>query len=105
MFKRLGMSDAIFGRHLVDNGVYPNDGYLTKPQNWDEILGIMEQPRPVFIPSESYDAKYLAFCSGVTEVLTGVQNKRDVMRQFSPSLQATLSFTPLGIITFTIWTT
>lgn len=84
MFKRLGMSDAIFGRHLVDNGVYPNDGYLTNTQNWNEILGIMEQPRPVLIPPESYDAKYLAFCSGVMEVLTLVQNKRDVIRNFPP---------------------
>lgn len=39
-----GTYDAMFGQHLIDHGVYPNDVYDTQPQNWEEILGMMEQP-------------------------------------------------------------
>ncbi|MCJ1346844.1 hypothetical protein MMC31_005062 [Peltigera leucophlebia] len=59
--------------------VYPNDTHVTKPQKWDEILGMMEQPRPV-IPLASYDEQYQAFCRAVTES----DLKSDVMKSIFP---------------------
>ena len=44
---RTGTGDAHFGQYLDDNGVYPDDGFVTKPQNWDELLGMVEQSKPL----------------------------------------------------------
>lgn len=58
----MGTTDAMFGQHFANHGVHPEDSNITKLQNWEEILGMMELPRRVLIPSELYDAQHQAFC-------------------------------------------
>lgn len=76
----MGTTDAMFGQHLAKHGVHPEDSNITKPQNWEEILGMMEQPRPVLIPSESDDAQFQAF----RQVANEAESKRDVMKMILP---------------------
>lgn len=71
--------DAIFGQHFIDYEVY-SEGEVTWPQNWDELLGMMEQPRLVVIPPGSYDAQYKAFRKAKKEAL----NEHEAMRRIFP---------------------
>lgn len=56
---RVGSADPNFA-HLLDKDIPPEDGHLTKPGNWNELLAMVAQPRPT-IPSEPYDARYREF--------------------------------------------
>lgn len=85
---RIGTGDAGFGQHLDDHEVYANDGFVTKPQNWNELLGMVEQSRPVPIPSESYNTKYEELCQETTKV----ENKNDVMRYIFPLIAGSSRF-------------
>ena len=50
-----------FGRYLHDYRVHPDDKRATKPGNWDEIMDMVEQPRPDQARSALYQAQYEAF--------------------------------------------
>lgn len=76
----MGTGDAMFGKHLAIHGIYPNDGYVTKPQNFDEILAMLGQPRPALDPAESYDAQFQEFL----EVAMEVADKSDTMKKILP---------------------
>lgn len=65
--------NAIFGQHLIDNQIYPNDGYITKPQNWNEILGVMEQPRVSPVLPGSDDVGFQAFEQAAAEVFNKLE--------------------------------
>lgn len=74
-----GTYDAMFEQNLIAHWVYYLGGHVTQPQNWDEILGMLEQPR-LFIShqyGESRQAK--------TEDL----NEREVLRMNFPLAEGT----------------
>lgn len=79
---RTGANDPAFGQHLIDHGHHPANNMLPKPLNWDEIMGIMEQPGSVTQP-DSYDAQYEAFYQAVLEVGHS-REKRDIMKRIFP---------------------
>lgn len=96
---RLEMGDASLGQHL-QYGVYPDDSFVTKPQNWDELLDMNEQPRLVLIPSK-LRMRNPEYCGRYQRRL---KTNTTLWKIFSPSLQDPPSFTPPGIILFKIWT-
>lgn len=98
MAARIGTCAVGFGKHLIDHGVYPNNGNVTQPQNWDEISSMVEQPRLPLIPPGFYAVQSRAF-QEAEEALNECE-------RFSPYLQAAprLSPPPEAIL-FAIWRT
>lgn len=84
---RSGAADPAFGIHLNDHGFHSDD-HIAKPLNWIEILGIMEQPRPVTLP-DSYNAQYQAFRQAVSEV-GSLADKYDIMKKVFPHIAGPL---------------
>ena len=89
---RIGTDDPSFGQHLEDNGVYRNDAHATKPQNWNELLSMVEQARPVLTPSKSYDEQYRE----LWEISEEVETKRDVTNKIFPLIADISKFRSSG---------
>lgn len=96
MVHLIGTTEFMFGKHLANHGIYPNDSYVTKPQNLDEILAMLEEPRPVLDPAESYDAQYQEFLRVAMEVA----NKSDVMKIILPLIAGESNIRTSGCHTF-----
>lgn len=86
--ERIRTCDENFGIHLKDHGVYPEDGYVTPPENLAEIQGMLGQPRP----SESYDVQYQAFRQASLEV----KDKNDVKNKIFPFIAGQCRFHTSG---------
>lgn len=79
----MGTANHMFGQHLEDHGIFPDDGLITRPWNWREISGMIMQARPVPIPSGSYATQYQEFRRIIKETV----NEQDVMRKIFPLIE------------------